>query len=127
MSSHSESAAHGHQVVHEHIVPVSTYLAVFITLLIATGVTTWVAFQDLGNWNVVVALAIAFCKATLVVLFFMHLRYNKGLSRIILVGGLFWLGIMITFTLADELSRHWQINPQPWVGAIVPIVRHLLF
>ncbi len=127
MSSHSESAAHGHLMFHEHVVPVSTYLAVFITLLIATGLTTWIAFQDLGQWNLVVALAIAVCKASLVVLFFMHVKYNKGLSRIVLIAAVFWLGIMITFTLADELTRHWQINPQPWVGTIVPVVRHLLF
>ncbi len=114
-------------MVHEHIVPVSTYLAVFITLLIATGLTTWVAFQDLGNWNVVVALVIAVCKASLVVLFFMHAKYNKGLSRIVLVGAVFWLGIMITFTLADELTRHWQISPQPWAGAIIPVIHRLLF
>lgn len=126
MSNHSDKA-HDLRLFHEHVVPVSTYLIVFITLLIATGLTTWVAFQDLGSWNLVVALIIAVCKATLVVLFFMHVKYNKGLSRIIVVAGVFWLGIMITFTLADELSRPWQINPQPWVGAILPVVRHLLF
>jgi cytochrome c oxidase subunit 4 len=127
MAGHSQHSAHGNQLFEEHIVPVSTYLGVFVALLIATGLTTWIAYQDLGNWNVVVALTIAVCKATLVVLFFMHVKYNKGLSRIVLIGALFWLGIMITFTLSDELTRHWEINPQPWVGAIVPAVRHLLF
>lgn len=127
MSSHSEAATHGQHTFHEHVVPISTYIGVFVTLLIATGLTTWVAFQDLGSWNVVVALVIAVCKATLVVLFFMHVKYNKGLSRIVLVGAVFWLGIMITFTLSDELTRGWGVNPQAWAGAILPVVHHLIF
>lgn len=127
MSSHSQTGAHGQHAFHEHVVPISTYLAVFAALLIATGLTTWIAFQDLGKWNFVVAIAIAVCKATLVVLFFMHVKYNKGLSRIVLVGAVFWLGIMITFTLSDELTRHWEVYPQPWAGAILPVIRHLIF
>lgn len=127
MASESQHPAHGHLTFEEHVVPVSTYVIIFVILLIATGLTTWIAFQDLGNWNVVVALAIAVCKATLVVLFFMHVKYNKGLTRIVLIGAVFWLGIMITFTLADELTRHWEIYPQAWTGMILPVVQHLLF
>lgn len=127
MSSHQATAAHGQQSYHEHIVPVRTYLAVFITLLFATALTTWIAFQDLGQWNVVVALIIAVCKASLVVLFFMHVKYNKGLTRITMIAAIFWLGLLITFTLADELTRHWQINPLPWAGTILPMFRHLIF
>ena len=127
MSDHAEKAASNYRLYQQHIVPVSTYLAVFVTLLIATALTTWIAFQDLGRWNVVVALAIAVCKASLVVLFFMHAKYNKGLSRIALVGAIFWLGIMITFTLSDELTRNWGVPPQAWPGAIFPVIRHLLF
>lgn len=120
-------AAKNHELHEEHIVPVSTYLGVFVTLLIATALTTWIAFQDLGRWNVIVALVIAVCKASLVVLFFMHVKYNKGLSRITMIAAVFWLGLLITFTLADELTRHWEINPLPWAGAILPMFRHLIF
>jgi cytochrome c oxidase subunit 4 len=127
MSDHAEKAAKNYSLYQQHIVPVSTYLSVFIALLIATALTTWIAFQDLGKWNVVVALAIAVCKASLVVLFFMHVKYNKGLSRIVLVGAIFWLGIMITFTLSDELTRNWGVPPQAWPGTILPVIRHLLF
>ena len=127
MSSHSEAGAHGQHTFEEHVVPLSTYVAVFVTLMILTALTTGMAWVDMGRWNVVVALIIAVCKATLVVLFFMHAKYNKGLSRIVLVGAIFWLGIMITFTLSDELTRHWEIYPQPWAGAIVPVIRHLIF
>ncbi len=127
MSDPSGHSSHAVHEVHEHIVPLGTYIAVFVALLILTALTTGMAWVDMGRWNLVVALAIAVCKATLVVLFFMHAKYNKGLSRIALIGAIFWLGIMIVFTLSDELTRTWQINPQPWVGAIVPVVRHLLF
>jgi cytochrome c oxidase subunit IV len=127
MSDHSEKAAHSHELYQQHIVPLSTYVAVFITLMILTALTTGMAWVDMGRWNVVVALIIAVCKATLVVLFFMHAKYNKGLSRIVLVGAIFWLCIMITFTLSDELTRGWEIHPQPWAGAILPVIRHLIF
>ena len=110
----------------EHIVPVKTYLAVFFALIGGTLLTTGVAYIDLGRWNTVAALAIAVAKALLVVLFFMHVKYNKGFSRIVLVAGLFWLGIMICLSLSDELTRHWEYNPQPWVGMILPYISHLL-
>jgi len=127
MSTHEEKAAQNYELYEEHIVPVSTYLGVFIALLCATALTTWIAFQDLGQWNVIVALLIAVCKATLVVLFFMHVKYNKGLSRITLIAAVFWLGLLITFTLADELTRHWEIYPRGWAGAILPMFHHLIF
>lgn len=124
MSDHSKHSLE----FHEHIVPVSTYLAVFISLLILTALTTGVAYVDMGGaWNTVVALAIAVGKMMLVVLFFMHVKYHKGLTRIVVVAALFWLGIMMTFTLSDELTRHWEIYPQGWVSMIVLFSRHLLF
>ena len=127
MSGHSENAAHDHRSFEEHIVPLSTYVAVFVALMCLTVLTTGMAWVDMGRWNVVVALIIAVCKATLVVLFFMHVKYNKGLSRVVLVGAVFWLCIMITFTLSDELTRHWEVFPQAWAGTILPVMRHLLF
>jgi cytochrome c oxidase subunit IV len=123
MSDHSKHTFE----IHEHVVPVGTYVAVFISLLILTALTTGVAYVDMGAWNLVVALAIAVCKMLLVVLFFMHVKYHKGLTRIVVVAAVFWLGIMITFTLSDELTRHWEIYPQGWVSMIVLFSRHLLF
>jgi cytochrome c oxidase subunit 4 len=120
MSDHSEHGAHT-----EHIVPVSTYLLVFLALMIGTAVTTWVAYIDLGKWNTVVALVIAFCKMILVVLFFMHVKYATGLTRVIIIAGFFWLGIMITLSCSDELTRTWEIVPQGWLGngsMILPLI-----
>ncbi|HMF09926.1 MAG TPA: cytochrome C oxidase subunit IV family protein [Thermoanaerobaculia bacterium] len=89
----------------EHVVPVRSYVAVFVVLLIMTGTTTAVSFLDLGPWNTVVALAIAFFKATLVVLIFMHVKYSPRLTTTVIVGGLFWLAILIALTLGDFATR----------------------
>jgi cytochrome c oxidase subunit IV len=112
MSEHSFHEAHEPHV----IVPVSTYVMVFLALMLGTALTTWVAYIDLGKWNTVAALAIAVCKMLLVVLFFMHVKYATGLTRIIIIGAFFWLGIMITLSCSDELTRHWEIVPQGWTS-----------
>ena len=93
------------QHAHEHIDSVGTYVGILVLLLIATVGTTLVAFIDLGNFSVVVALAIAVCKMLLVALFFMHVRHSDKLTRLVLAGGLLWLGILIFFTLADVFTR----------------------
>jgi cytochrome c oxidase subunit IV len=109
-----------------HVVPVSTYLGVFIALMIGTALTTWVAYIDLGGrWNTVVALTIAVTKMILVVLFFMHVKYATGLTRVVILAGFFWLAIMITLSCSDELTRTWEIVPQGWNGMIVPLLSRL--
>ncbi len=91
----------------ETIVPTRVYYTVFVTLLILTFLTTGVAFVDLGFFSPVVALTIAVAKASLVVLFFMHLRYSTRLTWVVAGAGLFWLGILFTLTLSDYLTRVW--------------------
>jgi cytochrome c oxidase subunit 4 len=91
----------------EHIVSPKIYVAVFAILLLMTGTTTAVSFVDLGPWSTVVALGIAAFKATLVVLFFMHIKYSRPLMRIVIFGGLFWLAIMLLITLSDFMTRGW--------------------
>jgi cytochrome c oxidase subunit IV len=91
----------------EHIVPRKVYFAVFTALIVMTATTTAISFLDLGPWNTVVALGIAFFKATLVVLFFMHVKYSPRLTQVTIAGGLFWLAIMITLTLSDFMTRGW--------------------
>jgi cytochrome c oxidase subunit 4 len=111
-----------------HVVPISTYLGVFLALMIGTALTTWVAYIDLGRWNTVVALTIAVVKMILVVLFFMHVKYATGLTRVVILAGFFWLGIMITLSCADELTRTWEIIPQTWLpntSMIIPFISKL--
>ena len=91
----------------EHIVPRKVYFAVFAALIVLTATTTAVSFLDLGPWNTVVALGIAFLKATLVVLFFMHVKYSPRLMQVTIAGGLLWLAIMIVLTLSDFMTRGW--------------------
>ena len=91
----------------EHVVPRSVYFLVFGALMVLTATTTAVSFVDLGPWNTVVALGIAFLKATLVVLFFMHVKYSPRLTQITVGGGLLWLAILILITLSDFMTRGW--------------------
>jgi len=87
-----------------------TYTVVFLALLALTGVTTAVAYVDLGHLSVVVALTIAVIKMLLVALFFMHLRHSTKLTRIVVAGGLFWLSILIVLSLSDLLTRNWLLG-----------------
>jgi cytochrome c oxidase subunit 4 len=91
----------------EHADSVKTYMLVFVALLALTGITTAVAYVDLGPFSVVAALAIAVVKMLLVALFFMHLRHSTVLTRIVVVGGLFWLALLISLTMSDFVSRGW--------------------
>ena len=91
----------------QHVVPRKVYFAVFTALIVLTATTTAVSFLDLGPWNTVVALGIAFLKAALVVLFFMHVRYSPRLTQITIAGGLFWLAILIALTFSDFMTRGW--------------------
>ncbi len=88
-----------------HVTPIRVYLLIFAALMVLTAITVWVAFQDLGVWNDLVALIIAVTKATLVVLFFMQVYYSSRLSKITVLGGLLWLLILIGLTMSDYLSR----------------------
>jgi len=100
----AEHAAHASS---HHIVPLRIYYAVFATLLVLTGVTVGVAYLDLGAMNTVVAIAIAFTKATFVVLYFMHVKYSTRLIKLTIVAGLYWMGILLVLTLSDYLTRGW--------------------
>jgi cytochrome c oxidase subunit 4 len=91
----------------QHVVPRKVYFAVFAALLVLTATTTSISFLDLGPWNTVAALGIAFLKATLVALFFMHVKYSPRLTQVTIAGGLFWLAILIVLTLSDFMSRGW--------------------
>jgi cytochrome c oxidase subunit IV len=89
------------------IVPRQVYYRVFATLIALTLLTVGVAFIDLGPLNIVFALVIAICKALLVMLFFMHLRYSTHLTWIVAAAGVIWLGHFILFTMSDYFTRGW--------------------
>ena len=91
----------------EHTVPKKIYVAIWATLMAMTLITTLVAFVDLGRFNTVVALAIATFKASLVVLFFMGAKYTPRLTRVVIICGIFFLGLLLAFSMADYLTRLW--------------------
>jgi cytochrome c oxidase subunit 4 len=96
-----------------HIIPTRVYYLIFAALMIFTAITVAVAFVDLGFLNIAVALSIAVTKATLVVLYFMHVRYSTRLTWVVVSAGFFWLGILIALGLSDYLSRGWMPQQVP--------------
>ncbi len=107
MSGHLSGHMSGHLSGHMsgHVVPLRIYFAIFGTLMVLTGVTVWVAFHNLGQWNAVLALCIATFKAVLVILYFMHARYSSRLTWLIILAGFFWLGILLVLTMTDYVTR----------------------
>jgi cytochrome c oxidase subunit 4 len=102
-----ESHDHGH----EHIVPVSVYVAVFSALIVLTWVTAFVSTIDLGRLNVFVALSIAIFKASLVLLFFMHVKYGTRLTKMIVLSGIYWLILLLFIVMMDIWTRGWMGVP----------------
>lgn len=94
-----------------HISPKSTYFTIFGALMVCTILTVMAAFINLGDLNFPIALTIAIFKATLVVLFFMHVKYGSKLTKLVVGTAFFFLGIMLTLTLSDYLSRGWFAAP----------------
>ena len=91
-----------------HIVPLGLYALIGVTLLVMTGVTYGVALIDLGPLNTIVALCIATFKATLVVLIFMHVKYtSEKLTKAVIISAIFFLGLLLTLSLADFGTRAW--------------------
>ncbi|SRR5579875_498891 len=99
---------------HSHIPRVRTLVLVWLALICATGMTTGVSYVELGWMNIVVALLIAVVKASLVAWIFMGVRYTTSLTKLFVVAGLLWLGIMILLTFSDYHTRSWMYQPQPW-------------
>jgi cytochrome c oxidase subunit 4 len=94
--------------VSEHIVSLRVYVTIFLALLVGTALTVWAGLHDFpGQLNVIIALTIAVVKATLVVLYFMHVRYSSRLIWVVFTSALFWLAILFALTLSDYWTRGW--------------------
>lgn len=90
-----------------HVSSIKLYVGIFLTLMALTTITIVVAYINVGPWNKIVALGIASFKATLVVLYFMHVRYSARLIWVILASALFWMGILFALTFSDYWTRGW--------------------
>jgi len=131
MSEHKGQIGHGGQAEHDgkfeqeevehgeehHIVSPVIYLTILGALLVGTALTVWASYIDLGEWqiapgltlfwNPVVALAIACTKMTLVVLFFMHVKYSTKLTKLTVACGFFTFIALIGMTMTDYFTRAW--------------------
>jgi cytochrome c oxidase subunit 4 len=106
-----------------HIAPKSMYFTIFGALMALTFITVAVSYVDLGRANVLVALAVAGVKATLVVLWFMHVKHNTPLIKLTVATGFLWLIFMFSITFSDYISRGFLGWPQSW-GATGTVVHH---
>jgi cytochrome c oxidase subunit 4 len=96
-----------------HVVPLWLLAAVLGALLFLTVVTVAITLVDLGNFNIVAALAIAVVKAALVILYFMHLRWDSPFNALILVASLLFVAIFMTFALLDSSEYQKNIDAAP--------------
>ena len=114
MSDHHHGPESDH---HPHVLPIAMYAAVGAALFALTVLTVWTAkfmpelifeytkMQITPTIAIIIALIIAFVKASLVCAFFMHLKFDGPLNRAVFVSGLFFLSLFFLFTLADTLTR----------------------
>lgn len=117
MSEHNGSNTVGEYHEQHHVVSPGLYAVILLVLLGATALTCGMSYIDLGEWHIakgitlfwnpVVALAIACSKMTLVVLFFMHIKYSRKLTKLTVLSGLFIFLTLIGMTLTDYVSRAW--------------------
>lgn len=103
----SSADSHGTEHAELHVASRGLYVTIFGTLMLLTAVTVKAAFMDLGHFGLAVALAIACFKATLVVLYFMHVKYELPLVKIMVPIGLGFVALLILFVFADVASRSW--------------------
>jgi cytochrome c oxidase subunit 4 len=110
----------------EHIVSKKIYFGVWGILMVGTILTYLVALRDMDHVlfagaNTVIALTIAFFKASFVVLFFMHVRYSSKLIAVFVLSGIFWLGVMFLLTMSDFTTRpHVVVDHPPSVTSTAP-------
>ena len=90
-----------------HVSPKSLYYTIFGTLMVLTAITVWAAYLNLGVFNATVALGIATFKATLVILYFMHVKYSSRLTKLTVVLSFFFVAILFAQTLMDYATRGW--------------------
>jgi cytochrome c oxidase subunit IV len=114
--SHAPTEAHGGRTHKPHVLPIRVYLGVWIGLLVLTFITVKTSYYNFGIMNLIVAMGVATLKASLVVLFFMHLKYDEKFNAVIFVASLTFLSIFFVLTLADTMER----------GKVDPLEAHVL-
>jgi cytochrome c oxidase subunit IV len=104
----NEHAHHTNGPMH-HVSSLGMYFGVFLALMLLTALTVWVSRIDLGALNVPVAMGVAIVKATLVILFFMHVLHSTRLTWVVVLSAFLWLGVLFVLTLSDYMTRGWLL------------------
>jgi cytochrome c oxidase subunit 4 len=92
-----------------HVTGLPIYIGIFAALMVLTILTVTVSQYDLGLLNTPIALSIAVVKATLVVLFFMHVIHSTRLTWVVIISSLLWLALLFVLTFADYFTRDWVL------------------
>jgi cytochrome c oxidase subunit IV len=113
MASHAHSTDPNHREGYDfaHPLPVWSLLAVFVALTILTVITVAQANFDLGNLDVAVTMVIATIKAILVMLFFMHLAFDKPFHLIVFLASFVFVALFVILTLSDARMTFGAIEP----------------
>lgn len=127
MAHPSPTHGHGHDdgAVHAHVSSTFFYIAVFSALITLTVATVGQSYVDLGKLNLLVVILIASLKASLVVAFFMHLRWDNKFNALIFVSTIFFIGVFFAYTLNDtdrrgELDGDQNVKVLPKTGQEAP-------
>jgi cytochrome c oxidase subunit IV len=110
MSTAHDHAKHDDGAVHAHVSSVPFYVAVFLGLLFLTGMTVGQSYVDLGKLNLITVILIATMKASLVVTFFMHLKWDNKFNALIFISTIFFIGVFFAYTLNDT-DRRGDLDP----------------
>ena len=108
MSAHAHNDGHGHgelQMGHHHVSSSAMFFNVLVALLILTVVTVGASRIDFGPANMLIAMLIASVKASLVILFFMHVKWDTAINKIVFLSSFLFLSLLFVFTLADQATR----------------------
>src|ERR1700754_198835 len=128
MAHQASVATHAHKddgAVHAHIASSTFYIGVFLALIALTVLTVAQSYVDLGSLNLLVVILIATTKASLVVSFFMHLRYDNKFNALIFISCLFFIGVFFAYTMNDterrgELDADQNVRVLPKTGEPAP-------
>lgn len=112
MSVHHEDKGHSHHT--------KAYILVWAALLVLTVITVWISYFDFGEWNLFVAMLVATIKATLVCLYFMHLKYDNRMDQVVFISSFVFLAIFIALTLSDVMERP-KVEPVNIVAVQGPV------
>jgi len=96
----------------EHVTSIRTYVAIYIMLMVLLALTVGLAFASLGGFEALVAYSIAVLKAVLVILFFMEVRVQGTMTKLLVTVGFIWLAVLLVLSTSDYVTRGWGVGDE---------------